>query len=296
MIIKTWQFENSKQEIPSWLKNNCEKRINSPRLWVYTQYGEIPANEGHWISLNLRGHVDVHKTKPMKTNIIQEMGASFLFVAMAILVIVSSAGNVMEDFNVKITVRNNRLLQAILKKYKSVADLARKMNRSQSRVNALVTMKAKPITEKGWTQLAFDVAAMVGKEPKKLWPEHLQNIKLLTSTSEFTIDIEGVKQIMSDNSVEKMIAQSQVLRQLDTRLNNTQKKVIDMRFYQEMTLEETGKVLGLSRERIRQIECKSLRMMRYDARTQGYLKPRSKNNKNLLAKLEKTNQGCELFE
>jgi DNA-binding XRE family transcriptional regulator len=296
MIIKTWQFENSKQEIPSWLKNNCEKRINSPRLWVYTQYGEIPANEGHWISLNLRGHVDVHKTKPMKTNIIQEMGASFLFVAMAILVLVSSAGNVMEDFNVKITVRNNRLLQAILKKYKSVADLARKMNRSQSRVNALVTMKAKPITEKGWTQLAFDVAAMVGKEPKKLWPEHLQNIKLLTSTSEFTIDIEGVKQIMSDNSVEKMIAQSQVLRQLDTRLNNTQKKVIDMRFYQEMTLEETGKVLGLSRERIRQIECKSLRMMRYDARTQGYLKPRSKNNKNLLAKLEKTNQGCELFE
>jgi DNA-directed RNA polymerase specialized sigma subunit len=202
----------------------------------------------------------------------------------------------MEDFNVKITVRNNRLLQAILKKYKSVADLARKMNRSQSRVNALVTMKAKPITEKGWTQLAFDVAAMVGKEPKKLWPEHLQNIKLLTSTSEFTIDIEGVKQIMSDNSVEKMIAQSQVLRQLDTRLNNTQKKVIDMRFHQEMTLEETGKVLGLSRERIRQIECQSLRMMRYDARTQGYLKPRSKNNKNVLDKLEKTNQGCELFE
>jgi DNA-binding XRE family transcriptional regulator len=296
MIIKTWQFENSKQEIPSWLKNNCEKRINSPRLWVYTQYGEIPANEGYWISLNLRGHVDVHKTKPMKTNIIQEMGASFLFVAMAILVLVSSAGNVMKDFNVKITVRNNRLLQAILKKYKSVADLARKMNRSQSRVNALVTMKAKPITEKGWTQLAFDVAAMVGKEPKKLWPEHLQNIKLLTSTSEFTIDIEGVKQIMSGNSAEKMIAQSQVLRQLNTRLNNTQKKVIDMRFYQEMTLEETGKVLGLSRERIRQIECKSLRMMRYDARTQGYLKPRSKNNKNVLDKLEKTNQGCELFE
>jgi predicted transcriptional regulator len=54
----------------------------------------------------------------------------------------------MKDFNVKITVRNNRLLQAILKKYKSVADLARKMNRSQSRVNALVTMKANPLPKK----------------------------------------------------------------------------------------------------------------------------------------------------
>jgi len=202
----------------------------------------------------------------------------------------------MKDFNVKITVRNNRLLQAVLNKYESVADLSRKMGRSQGAVNALVSMKTKPITEKGWTHLAFDVAVMVGKEPEELWPEHLQDIRLLTSTSEFTIDMEGVKQIMSDNSTEKMIAHSQVLQQLDTRLNDTQKKVIDMRFNQEMTLEETGKVLGLSRERVRQIECKSLRIMRYDAKTQGYLKPQSKNNKNIWAKLEKTDEGCELFE
>ena len=202
----------------------------------------------------------------------------------------------MEDFNVKITVRNNRLLQAIRKKYESVADLSRKMGRSQGAVNALVTMKIKPINEKGWTNLASDVAAMVGKEPVEIWPENLQDIRLSTSTSEFTIDMDGVKQIMSDNSTEKMIAHSQVLQQLDTRLNDTQKKVIDMRFYQKMSLEETGKVLGLSRERVRQIECKSLRRMRYDAKTQGYLKPRNKNNKDIWAKLEKTDEGCELFE
>ena len=202
----------------------------------------------------------------------------------------------MEDFNVKITVRNNRLLQAVRKKYESVADLSRKMGRSQGAVNALVTMKVKPINEKGWTELASDVAAMVGKEPVEIWPENLQDIRLSTSTSEFTIDMDGVKQIMSDNSTEKMIAHSQVLKQLDTRLNDTQKKVIDMRFKQNMSLEETGKVLGLSRERVRQIECKSLRRMRYDARTQGYLKPINKNNENVWARLEKTDKGCELFE
>ena len=202
----------------------------------------------------------------------------------------------MEDFNVKITVRNNRLLQAIRKKYESVADLSRKMGRSQGAVNALVAMKVKPINEKGWTELASDVAAMVGKEPVEIWPEHLQDIRLSTSTSEFTIDMDGVKQIMSDNSTEKMIAHSQVLQQLDTRLTDKQKKVIDMRFKQNMSLEETGKVLGLSRERVRQIECKSLRRMRYDARTQGYLKPINKNNENVWARLEKTDKGCELFE
>ena len=200
----------------------------------------------------------------------------------------------MEDFNVKITVRNNRLLQAIRKKYESVADLSRKMGRSQGAVNALVTMKVKPINEKGWTELASDVAAMVGKEPVEIWPEHLQDIRLSTSTSEFTIDMDGVKQIMSDNSTEKMIAHSQVLQQLDTRLNDTQKKVIDMRFNQNMSLEETGKVLGLSRERVRQIECKSLRMMKYDAKVNGYLT--SVMNHGRVVGHKKTDKGCELFE
>ena len=202
----------------------------------------------------------------------------------------------MEDFNVKITVRNNRLLQAIRKKYDSAADLARKMGRSQGQVNALVAMKIKPITEKGWTNLAFDVAAMVGKEPEELWPEHLQDIRLSTSTSEFTIDMEGVKQIMSDNSTEKMITHSQVLQQLNTRLTDTQKKVIDMRFNQNMSLEETGKVLGLSRERVRQIECKSLRRMRYDAKVHGYLKSGKNNDHSWHHQLKKTDKGCELFE
>ena len=200
----------------------------------------------------------------------------------------------MEDFNVKITVRNNRLLQAIRKKYESVADLSRKMGRSQGAVNALVTMKVKPINEKGWTELASDVAAMVGKEPVEIWPENLQDIRLSTSTSEFTIDMDGVKQIMSDNSTEKMIAHSQVLQQLDTRLNDTQKKVIDMRFKQNMSLEETGKVLGLSRERVRQIECRSLRMMKYDAKVNGYLT--SVINHGRVVGYKKTDKGCELFE
>ena len=200
----------------------------------------------------------------------------------------------MEDFNVKITVRNNRLLQAIRKKYESVADLSRKMGRSQGAVNALVTMKVKPINEKGWTELASDVAAMVGKEPVEIWPEHLQDIRLSTSTSEFTIDMDGVKQIMSDNSTEKMIAHSQVLQQLDTRLNDTQKKVIDMRFNQNMSLEETGKVLGLSRGRVMQIECKSIRRMRYDAKVNGYLT--SVINHGRVVGHKKTDKGCELFD
>ena len=52
-----------------------------------------------------------------------------------------------EDFNIKVTVRNARLLEAIRKKYESVADISRKMGQHHSTVNSLVTMKIKPINE-----------------------------------------------------------------------------------------------------------------------------------------------------
>ena len=86
--------------------------------------------------------------------------------------------NSKEDFNIKITVRNGRLLKAIRSRYKSVADLARQCHHHQSTVNSLVTMRLKPFNDSGWTDLALDVAAMVGKEPEDLWPDHLREFKL----------------------------------------------------------------------------------------------------------------------
>tara|TARA_R110002126_G_scaffold163946_1_gene311829 strand:- start:1675 stop:1983 length:309 start_codon:yes stop_codon:yes gene_type:complete len=88
MIIKTWKFENFKTDMPKWVQENSEKRRGSSKLWVYSQRGEIPADEGNWISINLRGHVDVHTTQPIKTNVLQEVGASVAFVVLAIVVLV----------------------------------------------------------------------------------------------------------------------------------------------------------------------------------------------------------------
>lgn len=52
-----------------------------------------------------------------------------------------------EDFNIKISVRNGRLLKAIRARYASVADLARKCHLHQTRVNSLVTMTVKPFNK-----------------------------------------------------------------------------------------------------------------------------------------------------
>ena len=114
-----------------------------------------------------------------------------------------------EDFNIKISVRNGRLLKAIRARYDSVADLARKCTFEIVVVNSLVTMKVKPFNQNGWTDLALDVAAMVGKEPEDLWPDHLRELKLARSTSEMEVDLDSVKRTNSRRNFRKVFVSDQ---------------------------------------------------------------------------------------
>ena len=64
MIIKSWKFKGFTSEIPDWVKLESSKRLGNPDLWVHTQRGEEPAKKGQWISVSLRGHIDIHDEKP----------------------------------------------------------------------------------------------------------------------------------------------------------------------------------------------------------------------------------------
>jgi RNA polymerase sigma factor (sigma-70 family) len=177
---------------------------------------------------------------------------------------------VKEDFNIKVTVRNARLLEAIRKKYESVADISRKMGQHHSTVNSLVTMKIKPINEKGWTNLALDVAAMVGKEPENIWPKYMREIKLKKASSEVLIDLDGVKQIMADGSSEKTLSQLSAIKQFSAELTPRQRKLITDRFVKNQTLEQCAKFFGITKGRARQIEGWALRKMKQRAVELGY--------------------------
>lgn len=52
------------------------------------------------------------------------------------------------------------------------------------------------------------------------------------------------------------------IRNLLDRLTEREKKVIDLRFWHDKTLEEVGDIIGLSENRIRQIEGRALRRLR----------------------------------
>jgi len=84
-----------------------------------------------------------------------------------------------KDFNLKISIRNARLLNAVRAKYGSAANMARQGNLTISRVNSLMTMKLKPVDMHGqWRNIALDVAGMLECDPEVLWPDHIKNVKL----------------------------------------------------------------------------------------------------------------------
>ena len=87
MIVKSWKFTGFKATFPEWVAENTSKRAGSKHLWVHTQYGEAPAREGEWISINLRGHVDIHSDKPREGWSKKMMaGSAFAVIVLVLLV------------------------------------------------------------------------------------------------------------------------------------------------------------------------------------------------------------------
>ena len=87
MIIKSWKFKGFTSEIPDWVKVESSKRLGNPDLWVHTQRGEEPAKKGQWISVSLRGHINIHDEKP--DGVAKELiaGVAFTVLMAAVLVI-----------------------------------------------------------------------------------------------------------------------------------------------------------------------------------------------------------------
>ena len=183
-----------------------------------------------------------------------------------------------DDFSVKVTVRNGRLLRAILENYQSVSELARKLSVSSNCIYKLVGMKTKPVNSKGWTKLAEDVALMVGKDPIDLWPEHLREIKLKRSSSELDLSLEQVQQLTIKGSHDNLLSQNKAIEDMIGNLNEREKIVISLRYHDGKTLSEIGSYLNLSNERVRQIEARATTKMKASAVFQGYMGKEAKDS------------------
>lgn len=188
----------------------------------------------------------------------------------------------MNDFRLEVKVKNNRLVSAIEKDFKSVSAFCNANNLLPSEVGLLCNLKASPLAkirdEKnryvqiGWRKVALGISDALGMLPDEIWPEHMREIVLQNNKSSVEVNADFVaKMISSDYKRDPLLiaSSSQQLEQLEAAINtldDREKTAIYGHFGfdgKNKTLSEIGEELNCTRERVRQILHKALRKLRH---------------------------------
>lgn len=180
----------------------------------------------------------------------------------------------MKDYRLTIRVRNNRLLKAIEaggwvlgKKWCDANGL------SYGRVNGLVNMTTSPLMSDG--RLYPDAARLcdvLGKLPEDLWSNE-QLYPLEKNFSEMEMDHGQVVAMLPSeqqsyppdfSEIEQKQARA-LLQKAMRSLSLNGQEVIRYRYEDDLTLEQCAKRMGLTKERIRQIEARAIRCLQKPA-------------------------------
>lgn len=179
-----------------------------------------------------------------------------------------------EEYRVKVSVSNNLLIQAIENAgYKNQSDFARAIGCGTSNINMLCGLRISPMTREGeFTKVANQVMEALGACPTDLWTEEQLTMNLKKSSSWSVMGREELHVLM--NGEQKSLLESVAGQELKKAMDDVRKtltyreqQIIGLRFDEDKSLEECGKELGVSRERVRQMEAKALRKMRYPSRS-----------------------------
>ena len=180
----------------------------------------------------------------------------------------------MKPYRIKVTVRNNLLLTAIEEQgYATVAAFERAASIPMNGLAKLVAMRTAPLLESGgFSLLAKNVMEVLGAAPTDLWTEQQLTIRLKTNTGERAIDADLIQHLLEQRNKTAILPSpedallaaetTKIMNEVLDSLTPREKKVLQLRFYQEEKLESTGKAFDVSTERIRQIEGKALRKLR----------------------------------
>ena len=179
-----------------------------------------------------------------------------------------------EEYRVKVSVSNNLLIQAIEDAgYKTQSDFARAIDCNVSYINSLCGLRVSPMTQEGeFTKTANLVMEALGACPTDLWTEEQLTMSLKRSSSWSAMGREELHELM--NGAPKSLLESVAGQELKVAMDESRKsltyreqQIIGLRFDDDKSLDECGKELGVSRERVRQLEAKALRKMRHPSRS-----------------------------
>ncbi len=185
-----------------------------------------------------------------------------------------------KDYRVTVKVRNNRILKAI---ERSGGEPGQKWCEAHglgyATVNSLINMTGSPVNDDGsmrpTAQRLCDVLNVI---PDDLWSAE-QLYPLEKNFSSFDMDYTEVSALISGGEQSYLpdfhgLEQEEIATMIDQcclELTPNEETVIRMRFglggEDELSLEQVAQHLGVTRERIRQIEGKALRKLRHPKRS-----------------------------
>ena len=188
----------------------------------------------------------------------------------------------MKEYRVKITIRNNLLLTAIenagFSGWGGIGRFAEECGISASEVSSFISMRKLPINEDGeFCNSAKRMMEVLGAAPVDLWTEKQLITRLNRNTGQAFLDETSVQRIIETHQETMLLEDSSletenkeitdVLINVMEGLTAKELEVINRHTAGDETYDELAKSLGVSRERVRQIEAKALRKMRHPKRS-----------------------------
>lgn len=177
-----------------------------------------------------------------------------------------------------VTLKNAMMLRAMEREgFDTALALAKAAETSPSTVGAYLALKLAPMRGNGdWLPSIQRIAAVLRSLPEDLFPPQFLRSALRTNRAERDISADTALALAGGAPVqsiaydpESLMARDQAMAALDgalAELKPRQRRVLEMRFglggAEPMTLDATAKALGVTRERIRQVELKAMRNMR----------------------------------
>lgn len=172
-----------------------------------------------------------------------------------------------KSYRVTVKVRNANLLRAIEKSgHKPSVKLCELSGISYAHLNELINMTMTPIDRDGNVKPSVEkLCVFLNKMPSELFDFDQMHNSLNTNKSEFDADVEDVLTIRNNSSDMDRFQLNGLVESALESLTPREEKILRLRFGFDgpsHTLEDLGKVEGVTRERIREIETKALRKLR----------------------------------
>ena len=178
-----------------------------------------------------------------------------------------------EDYRLKITIRNNKILSKMESLgYVSVMKFCKEFNLDYQRTTEIINGKLKPFNSKGTTiKICDQLLSLLDLELQDAFTDkQLQGFNKTgfvfkikeKEMLELVNPVQNQEIKVIENDVQKKIAEA-----MNKRLSPKQKEILSLKYgfngHVEHTLDEIGKIYGVSKERIRQIIAKSERMLKH---------------------------------